>query len=164
MWICYTDRVDEHADWSNLLHPFTPREKKQTPTNNTTWGFITNSWWWRWLGFGGGFFLHSPPPTFNRIKPTTPWGGRNSFWHPRTTSTPAVSADQTPACLRSTTTTTTTLALHLHLWLLGKQSVSLTVKEVIFQNSKMCDTLVGIRGSEVWQLKFDCQQVMTAWF
>lgn len=34
---------------------------------------------WR---LGGGFFLHFPPQTFYRIKPTTPPGDNNIFWHP----------------------------------------------------------------------------------
>lgn len=101
--------------WPHLLHPFT-KQKKSTPTNNKTTRHITNSWLQLWfeVSGGGGFFLHVPPlQIFYRIKPTTPLGDSNSFWHTRTTSTPAVSVDQTPTCLQYTTSTTP--ALHPHL-------------------------------------------------
>ncbi|KAF0031058.1 hypothetical protein F2P81_015613 [Scophthalmus maximus] len=78
-------------------------------------------------------------PTFYRIKATTPPGDNNSSWHPRSTSTPAVSADQTPTRRQYTPTTTTTnnnnLALHLQLYGCARQTMFIinTVKEVILQ-------------------------------
>ncbi len=93
----------------------TPMNRKNTSPNYKIGRYISDSWLLRGgLRFEGGFFLHFPPQTFYRIKQKTPPGDNNSFWHPRTTSTPAVSADQTPTCLQCTSTTTT-LALHLQL-------------------------------------------------
>ena len=117
-------------EWRHVIYSFiqTPKGRRKIlnkirrcVTDGCVFGAV--------LRFGGGFsflffFLHFPPQTFYRIKPTTPPGDNNSFWHPRTTSTPAVSADQTPTRLQYATTTTTTttgsLALHpvhLQLWL-----------------------------------------------
>ncbi len=89
-----------------LLHPPIPQTAKfrVCVANRCLLGAV--------LRFGGGYFSHFPPQTFYRIKPTTPSGENNSFWHPRTTSTPAVSADQTPTHLQYSTGT---LELHLQL-------------------------------------------------
>lgn len=123
---------------------------------------------------GVDFFLHFPPQTFYRIKPTTPPGDNNGFWHPRTTSTPAVSADQTPTRLQYTTITT--LALHLQLrFCLASHVYHLLKKKnsqhLWFEDVKICNEhrkwlgfvcLWGWQGRSQWGL-WRSKCVFLAW-